>query len=168
MDREPHVLVIPFPAQGHAGPLMKLSMKIAEQGIKVTIFSTEHMKAKIMVSMPQEAKKSSLITVVSVPDGQELQEADRKDFQKVTQSMLAVMPGRLKNFIEKVKESNDCEQISCVITDVDVGWALEIAEQMGIARAAVVTFSRAYLPLVLHIPKLVEAGILDSNGELQN
>ncbi|KAH9778064.1 glucosyl transferase [Citrus sinensis] len=164
MGREPHVLVIPFPAQGHAGPLMKLSMKIAEQGIKVTIFSTEHMKGKIVALMPQEAKKSSLITVVSVPDGLELQEAERKDIEKVTQSMLAVMPGCLKNFIEQVKESNDCEQISCVITDVTVGWALEIAEQMGIARAAVVTFAPAYVPLVLHIPKLVDAGILDSTG----
>lgn len=164
MDREPHVLVIPYPAQGHAGPLMKLSTKIAEHRIKVTFVITEHMQAKIMASMPQKAEKSSLITMVSIPDGLESHEADRNDFQKVRQSMLTVMPGCLKNLIEKVNKSNDCEQISCVIADLSVGWALEVAEQMGIARAAVIPYAPANLALLLHIPKLVEAGILDSNG----
>ncbi|KAK9198710.1 hypothetical protein WN944_013896 [Citrus x changshan-huyou] len=164
MDREPHVLVIPFPAQGHAGPLMKLSTKIAEHGIKVTFVSTEHMHAKITASMPQKAEQSSLITMVSIPDGLESHEADRRDLQKVRQSMLTVMPVCLRNLIEKVNKSNDCEQISCVIADLTVGWALEVAEQMGIARAAVIPYAPASLALVLHAPNLVEAGLLDSNG----
>ncbi|KAK9229165.1 hypothetical protein WN944_022122 [Citrus x changshan-huyou] len=72
------------------------------------------------------------------------------------------MPGCLNSLIEKVNASNDCEQIKCVIADVSVGWALEVAEQMGTARAAVIRSSPANLALFFHIPKLVEAGILDS------
>ncbi|GAY59907.1 hypothetical protein CUMW_198060, partial [Citrus unshiu] len=136
--REPDVLVIPYPAEGHPGSLMKLSMKIPEHGIKHRANG-----GKIMASMAEKDEKSSRITVVSNPDVLESHEADRKD-------------------IEKVNASNDCEQIKCVIADVSVGWALEVAEQMGTARAAVIRSSPANLALFFHIPKLVEAGILDS------
>lgn len=82
--------------------------------------------------------------------------------------MLRVMPGCSKSLIEKVNASNDCEKIKCVIADVSVGWALEVAQQMGIARAAVIPSSPANLALLFHIPKLVEAGNLDSNRNAMN
>lgn len=120
-----------------------------------------------MASMAEKDEKSSRITVVSNPDVLESHEADRKDIEKVRQSMLRVMPGCLNSLIEKVNASNDCEQIKCVIADVSVGWALEVAEQMGTTRAAVIRSSPANLALFFHIPKLVEAGILDSNCKSQ-
>lgn len=78
------------------------------------------------------------------------------------------MPGCLKNLIEKINSSNDCEPITCVIADSSVGWALEVAEAIGIARAAFVPFGPGSLALSLHIPKLLDAAIIDPNGELIN
>ncbi|KAK9229164.1 hypothetical protein WN944_022121 [Citrus x changshan-huyou] len=54
--REPDVLVIPYPAEGHPGSLMKLSMKIPEHGIKVRFVSTEQMEAKSWLRWQKKMK----------------------------------------------------------------------------------------------------------------
>ncbi|KAL5749116.1 hypothetical protein ACOSP7_023719 [Xanthoceras sorbifolium] len=162
MGREPHVLVIPYPAQGHVMPLIKLSMKIAEHGVKVTFVNTHFIEAKIIASMPEKADWSHL-SLVSIPDGLELED-DRKDGTKTRESILRVMPGHLKNLIEKINQSSDCEQIRCVVADTSVGWALEVAKKMGIPGTAVTPAGPANVALSLHIPKLIEDGVIDSNG----
>ncbi|KAH9777989.1 UDP-glycosyltransferase 83A1 [Citrus sinensis] len=145
----PTILVIPFPAQGHVAPLMKLATKIAENGIEVTFVNTEFIHAKIIASMQGKAENSSSQMML---------------IHRLIQSAVRVMPGCLKNLIEKINSSNDCEPITCVIADSSVGWALEVAEAIVIARAAFVPFGPGSLALSLHIPKLLDAAIIDPNG----
>ncbi|XP_030936332.1 UDP-glycosyltransferase 83A1-like [Quercus lobata] len=161
--RQPHVLVIPFPGQGHVAPLMKLSHKIVDHGIKVTFVNTEFIHAKVKASMVVKSEEKSPIRLVSIPDGLESGD-DRKDFLKLTQSMLKVMPVHLTDLIEKINQSNDDGQISCVIASIGVGWALEVAEKMGMKRAAVWPGGPGNLAFLLHVPKLIEDGIIDTKG----
>ena len=162
--RQPHVLVIPCPVQGHVASLMKLSRKIVDHGIKVTFVNTEFIHAKVTASMVVKSEEKSPIRLVSIPDGLEPGD-DRKDVLKLTQSMLKVMPVHLKDLIEKINQSNDEDQISCVIASIGVGWALEVAEKMGIKRAAVWPGGPGNLAFLLHVPKLIEDGIIDTKGK---
>uniref|UniRef100_A0A2N9HAR2 UDP-glycosyltransferases domain-containing protein n=1 Tax=Fagus sylvatica TaxID=28930 RepID=A0A2N9HAR2_FAGSY len=73
------------------------------------------------------------------------------------------MPAHFKDLIEKINES---DEISCVIADLTVWWALEVAEKMGIKRAAFSPLGAGYLAFVLHIPKFIEDGIIDAEGTL--
>lgn len=161
--RQPHVLVIPAPGQSHVASLMKLSHKIVEHGIKVTFVNTEFIHAKVTASMPNKSEEKSPIRLVSIPDGLEPGD-DRKDDIKLTQSMLKFMPDHLKDLIEQINQSNDDDQISCVIAGISVGWALEVAEKMGIKRAAVWPTGPGDLAFVLHIPKLIQDGMIDTKG----
>ncbi|XP_044487457.1 UDP-glycosyltransferase 83A1-like [Mangifera indica] len=164
MSEQPHVLVIPYPAQGHVAPLLKLATKIAEHGIKVTFVNTEFIEAKVMASIPEKAKEWRLIKFVSIADGIE-QDEDRKDFDKNRNTMLRVMPGNLKDLIEKINQSSDNEKIRCVIADISARWALDVAQTMGISKAAFIPYGPACLALSFHIKKLIEDGILDNNGK---
>ena len=165
MGRQPHVLVIPVPAQGHVAPLMKLSHWIVDHGIKVTFVNTEFIHAKLTASMPVKNEEKSPIRLVSIPDGLEPGD-DRNDLTKLTESVLKFMPAHFKDLIEKINKSDDDDQISCVIADTTVGWALEVAEKMGIKRAAFSPVGAGFLAFVLHIPKLIEDGILDAEGNI--
>ncbi|XP_031258434.1 UDP-glycosyltransferase 83A1-like [Pistacia vera] len=167
MSKQPHVLVIPYPAQGHVAPLLKLATKIAEHGIKVTFVNTEFIEAKVMASIPEKAEGWSLIKFVSISDGIE-RDDDRKDFDKTRNTMLRVMPGNLKDLIEKINQSSDCEQITCVIADISVRWALEVAQNLGVSRAAFIPYGPENLALSFHVTKMIEDGILDSNGNPMN
>jgi hypothetical protein len=86
----PHVMVLPFPAQGHVTPLMELSHRLVERGFQVTFVSTELIHA-LMIKALQAAggKKLEGIRLVSVPDG--LADGDdRRDLGRFVEGGLAV------------------------------------------------------------------------------
>ncbi|XVF11823.1 hypothetical protein REPUB_Repub08aG0060400 [Reevesia pubescens] len=160
----PHVLVISYPAQGHVAPLMKLSLQIAAQGVKVTFVNTEFIHEKIMASMPEKDREQSMISLVSIPDG--LEGDDRNDIFKLAESILRVMPGHLEDLIVKMNQSNLNEQIKCVIADTSVGWALEVAKKMGIRAVAVWPAGAACFALTAQIPHLIDDQVINNDGTL--
>ena len=158
---QPHVVVIPYPAQGHVAPLMKLSHLIVGHGIKVTFVNTEFIHAKLTASMPVKNEEKSPIRLVSIPDGLDPGD-DRRNSMKLIDRVLNFMPAHFKDLIEKINESDEIS----VIADITVGWALEVVEKMGIKRAAFSPVGAGYLAFVLRISKLIEDGILDAEGNI--
>lgn len=162
MTRKPHVLVISVPAQGHVSSLMKLSLQISAHGVKVTFVNSESIHQKIMASMPaaKHDDEESLISFASVPDGMEMVNDENKR---------RVKTGQLKKLIENINQqyygtNNEQIMISCVIADLSAGWALELANNMGIEGVAVHTAGPSGLALTLRVPQLIEDGILGDDG----
>ncbi|KAF8389721.1 hypothetical protein HHK36_024240 [Tetracentron sinense] len=163
MGKQAHVLVVPFPAQGHVMPLMNLSHRLVDAGVKVTFLNAEFIHAQIMATSTEKRKEHSAIHLVSVPDGFEPGD-DRKDPLKLMEIIPRVMPGHLEDLIRKMQQSvEDHDHITCIIADTTAWWALEIAEKLGIKGAAFWPGAVGVLTLIHHIPKFIEAGIMDSN-----
>ena len=131
MGSQPHVLVMPFPAQDHVAPLMKLSHQIVDHGIKVTFVTTEFINARLTTTMPA----NSPIRLVSLPDGLEPRD-DQTDALKQINSFEEVKLDHFKDLIEKINEFDDDDQIICVIVDVTIARAFDVAEKMGIQSVA--------------------------------
>ncbi|PPD88179.1 hypothetical protein GOBAR_DD14883 [Gossypium barbadense] len=74
------------------------------------------------------------------------------------------MPGYLEDFILKVNGSNANQKFTCVVADTSVGWALELAKKAGLQAVAVWPAGGPCLALALHLPQLLEAGIIDTDG----
>ncbi|CAL5372281.1 unnamed protein product [Camellia sinensis] len=167
MGKQAHVMVVPYPAQGHVTPLLNLSHKIVDYGIKVTFINTQFIRAKIMAAMldhKDEEEKQNQVRLVLIPDGLGPDDDDhRKDALKLLENIQRVMPGHLKDLIEKIGHS---EKIRCVIADPTLGWILEVAREMGIEQAAMWPGGTRDLPLLPHIPKLIESGFIDMNGAI--
>ncbi|KAF5175421.1 Udp-glycosyltransferase 83a1, partial [Thalictrum thalictroides] len=156
----PHLLVIPYPAQGHVMPLMELSHNLVDRGFKITFVNTEVTHERVVASSSNMAHYEEFIHLVSIPDGMEAGE-DRNQHVKRIDLMLKVMPGHLENLIKKINESNNGhDRITCVIADEHLGWALEVAQKMSIPRAAFWPVSAVLMALVFHIPKLIVDGII--------
>ncbi|KAF5183519.1 Udp-glycosyltransferase 83a1 [Thalictrum thalictroides] len=162
----PHLLVVPYPAQGHVMPLMEISHNLVDRGFKITFVNTESIHNRVVSSMSNSGDVyEDFIHLVSLPDGIEAEE-DRNDLGKLSRSMIDVMPGHLEELIKKINEANNGDdKITCVIADQNQGWVLEVAKKMSIKRAAVWPASAAVLAAMLHIPKLIEEGILDEDGK---
>ena len=94
-------------------------------------------------------------------------ENDRNDALTFTESIRKVMQGQFKKLIEKINQygTNNEQIISCIIADVSVGWALEVAKNMGIEGVVVHTAGPAGLALALRVPQLIEARILGDDGK---
>lgn len=162
----PHLLVIPIPAQGHVMPMMELSHKLVDHGFNITFVNTEATLKRVVAALSNTGHYEERIRLVSIPGGMKDGE-DPNNHEKFLEGVSKVMPGHFENLLKKMNESNDGnDRIDCVIADVYVGWALEIAEKMWIPRAAFWPASAILLAISLHIPKLIEDGVLTAEGHV--
>ncbi|XP_052196131.1 UDP-glycosyltransferase 83A1-like isoform X1 [Diospyros lotus] len=159
--QSPHVLAIPYPAQGHVIPLLELMQCLARHGVKITFVNTEFNQERVANALSRKDDIGDHIHLISIPDGLEAGD-DRNDVLKLMETISQFMPGKLVELIEKINESGD--KITCIIADQVVGWALEIAEKMHIRRAAFWPAAATLLGLSISIPKLLDDGIIDDNG----
>ncbi|CAA2972634.1 UDP-glycosyltransferase 83A1-like [Olea europaea subsp. europaea] len=162
----PHVLAIPYPAQGHVIPLMEVSLRLVEHGIKVTFVNTEfdHKRVVEALSETENTQEKESVNLVSIPDGMEPWE-DRNELGKLSEGILNVMPGKLEDLIQKINET-DRDKITCVIADCIMGWALELAKKLGIKTVAFFPAAAAVFNLLANCPKLIDDGIIDSDGRV--
>lgn len=162
--RNPHVLVIPYPAQGHVIPLVELSRHLVNHGCKITFVNTEDNHALILDSFStKDDYMADGIRFVSIPDGLDSPE-DRKNPGKISEAMLRTMPKIFEELVEGLRESGN-DEINCILADQSIGWALEIAEKKGIKSAAFCPAAAALLVLSLSIPQLIDDGIIDHEGK---
>ncbi|XP_027107406.1 UDP-glycosyltransferase 83A1 [Coffea arabica] len=158
----PHVLAIPYPAQGHVLPLMELALCLVRQGIRVTFVNSEFDHKRVTKSLSQEDNVPAMMQLVSIPDGLESWE-DRNDLIKLTLSVYQVMPANLECLIKSINQS-DSDKITCIIADETMGWALEIAKKMRIKAVDFWPASASVLAQIFGIPKLMDDGIISSTG----
>lgn len=53
MSIHEHVVVMPFPAQGHVTPIMKLAQQLVTQGVKVTFVNVYFFEARVLDAMSE-------------------------------------------------------------------------------------------------------------------
>ncbi|KAK6129168.1 hypothetical protein DH2020_037100 [Rehmannia glutinosa] len=162
---KPHVIVIPYPAQGRVLPLLEFSQCLANHDIKVTFVNTEFNHEKVVKSLSDSDNVTELVNMVSIKDGMEPGD-DRNDFGKLTEAMDRVMPGELESLIEKINTKEGDDKITCVIADGLLGWAVEVAAKIGVKKASFWPAAALTVISLLNIPKLVSDGIVDSNGRI--
>ena len=58
------------------------------------------------------------------------------------------------------------DKVTCIVADGCMGWAIRVAKQMGISRAAFWPASVCTLASALSYQKLIDDGIINNNGEI--
>ncbi|KAJ3686598.1 hypothetical protein LUZ61_015762 [Rhynchospora tenuis] len=150
MSAPPHVLVLPWPMQGHIVPLMHLSHVLADNGFKITFVNTEDNHNRI-VSAGTHADRFHMI---SIPDG--LGPEEQRFGPRLVDAIEYNLPSQLENLIRKInKEGN--EKITFLIVDGAMGWAVEVAERLGLRSVVFSPHSATFLAIVL---------IFQSSGKL--
>lgn len=160
----PHVVALPYPAQGHVIPLLELSQCLVKHGFRVTFVNTEFNHKRVLNALAEKHAIGDQIHLVSIPDGLELDE-NRNDLGKLSEAMLRVMPGKLEKLIADINLAED-DKVTCLIADGSAAWAIELAEKMKIKRVAFWPPAAGLVALSLRIPKLIDDGIIDKDGKI--
>ncbi|KAL4568543.1 hypothetical protein LXL04_024157 [Taraxacum kok-saghyz] len=159
---KPHVLIIPYPAQGHVIPIIELGQRLVNHGVKVTIVNTEVTHKQVISNALKKDGFGDLLQSVSIPDGLEQWE-DRSDLCKLTNSILQTMPRKLEELIYTINKE-DINKVTCIIADDCMGWAIKVAKKLRIKRAAIWPASVTTLASMLSSQKLIDDGIINNNG----
>ncbi|TKV91278.1 hypothetical protein SEVIR_9G085100v4 [Setaria viridis] len=159
-----HILVLPFPAQGHVTPLMELSHRLVDHGFEVTFVNTEAHHALVVGALQAAGGTSALagIHLASISDGVEDDE-DRKDISKLVDTYARHMPGHLERLVAEM-EAAGRPKVKWLVSDVYAWWSLNVAKRLGIRVASFWPGSAACLAINLKIPKLTEEGLLNNKG----
>ncbi|XP_057769686.1 UDP-glycosyltransferase 83A1-like [Salvia miltiorrhiza] len=156
-----HVVAIPYPAQGHVIPMMELAQCLAKNGVRVTFVNTESNHRRVVEALPMQMEE--LLDLVSVPDGLDCWE-DRMDFAKSVEALGRVLPPELQALIQSIN-ATQTDAVTCIVTDVFMAGITQAYESFRlIKRAAFLPAAAALLALTTSADKLVDDGIIDTNG----
>ncbi|MED6218440.1 hypothetical protein PIB30_026664 [Stylosanthes scabra] len=159
------VLVLPAPAQGHVNPIMILSQRLVQNGCNIIFVNTEFIHNKVITSMGNQEGSitgGSRVKLVSIPDGLG-PDADRNNLKELFSSIMNNMPDKIAKLIEDVR-LKDGVTVTCIVADFSMAWALEIASKIGIKGVMFYPSAASLLAMNCSIPRLIDDGIIDSNG----
>ncbi|GLT94316.1 hypothetical protein SLE2022_120620 [Rubroshorea leprosula] len=144
MVKKPHVLILPYPAQGHINPMLQFAKRLVYKGVDATLVNT------ISISNSTKADPTSHIAVETISDGfdeggqmaAESTEAYLKSLQKVGSQTLA-------DLIKRLADSS--RPVRAVIYDGFLPWVLDVAKLCGVLAVVFFTQSCAVNSVYYHV-----------------
>ncbi|KAL1110742.1 hypothetical protein V6Z11_D02G007500 [Gossypium hirsutum] len=128
-----HVLVIPYPTQGHINPMLQFSKRLSSKGLKATfattVFISETMKPELL---------NSDIDFDTISDG--CDEGRFFEVRSIDDYLVRLQTVGSKTLTELIiKHKNSPRPIDCILYDAFLPWVLDVAQQFGIVGIAFFT-----------------------------
>lgn len=163
-----HVVVFPFPAQGHIPPMLKLAQLLlsgAGPGLHITFINTEYVHARLVRHSPDLDGLAQLprFRFRTIPDG--LPDDDPRPFHRLLELEESMRTQSREAYRDLLLCSADARRdcdgwppVSCVVADGILSLALVAAEEVGIPVMIMRTSSACSLWAYWCIPQLIERG----------
>ncbi|KAL5992468.1 hypothetical protein ACLOJK_013387 [Asimina triloba] len=165
--QKPHVVCIPYPAQGHISPMLQLAKLLHFRGFYITFINTEFNRQRLVRSRgPDSVKGLDDFQFKTIPDGLPTLDQDR------TQDIPALCDSIRKNchppFLQLLKKLNaapDAPPVACIISDAVMSFSLQAAEELGIPEYVFYTPSACGVLCYLHYRELIDKGLIPLKDE---
>jgi hypothetical protein len=165
MDHQPHVLILPFPAQGHIKPLLSLAALLCHAGLHVTFLNTEHNHRRL-TDLQALSTHFPTLHLESISDGLPT-DHPRSPIHRIPELISSIMSLTKPLFRQLLADlsSKSERPVTCVIADGIMSFAIDFAKEWGIRTISFRVFSAACLWSFFCLPKLIEEGHVPVRGE---
>ncbi|MCD9642435.1 hypothetical protein HAX54_029261 [Datura stramonium] len=141
MPNKSHVLVLPFPVQGHINPMVQFSKRLTSRGsVKVTLITID----SVSKSMP--ILESGTIKIHSIPHDDD---SPPESYDLFLEWFHVLVSKNLTKIVEKLSDSE--YPVKVVVFDSITTWAIDLAHQLGLKGAAFFTQSCALSVIYYHM-----------------
>ncbi|KAI3835897.1 hypothetical protein MKW92_025533 [Papaver armeniacum] len=170
MMKKPHVVCIPFPAQGHINPMTKLAKILHLRGFHVTFVNTEFNHQRLLNSRgPDSLKGLPDFHFETIPDGLP-PPTDLNATQDVPSLCISTQNTCLEPFRNLVSKLNNTSlsnvpPVTCIVSDACMDFTLHVAKELEIPGFLFWTFSFCSFACFLHYPHLIERGLVPLKDE---
>ncbi|KAF3445089.1 hypothetical protein FNV43_RR14782 [Rhamnella rubrinervis] len=147
------IILVPYPAQGHVTPMLKLATTFLTRGFQPVMVTQEAVHRQVMSRMDCN------ILCMPIPDGADEQKP--QDFFAIEAAMENNMPGHLERLVGEVEEEGE---VVCMVVDLLASWAIGVANRRGIPAAGFWPAMLATYRLISSIPGMVRTGIISDTG----
>ncbi|EYU18466.1 hypothetical protein ABFS82_02G058400 [Erythranthe guttata] len=166
---KPHAVLIPYPAQGHIAPVLKLAKLLHARGFFVTFVNTEFNHSRLVRARgPESVSGLEDFQFKTIPDG--LPFSDKDSTQDIPQLCDSLRKNGLPPFLDLIKnlnESTECPKVSCIVSDGVMSFTLDAAEQLGIPEVVFFTTSACGFMGYCNYGELVTRGLFPLKDESQ-
>ncbi|XVF20936.1 hypothetical protein REPUB_Repub12eG0046800 [Reevesia pubescens] len=156
--KKPKIILVPYPAQGHVTPMLKLGSAFLSHGFQPIIVTPEFIYHRITANMDPNDE----VRFMSIPDG--LDEKGPHDFFAIEKAMENIMPIHLEGLIHKVDEEEENGRVVCMVIDLLASWAIQVANRRGIPAAGFWPAMEATYRLITAIPDMVYSNLITETG----
>jgi hypothetical protein len=164
--RKPHAVCVPFPAQGHVTPMMRLAKLLHWRGFHITFVNTEFNHMRLIRSKgPDYIKGLPDFRFETIPDG--LPPSDRdatQDVPTICDSTRKNCLAPFKELVLRLNSSSEVPPITCIVSDGITGFGRKAAKELGIPEVQFWTASACGFMGYLNFSELVKRGIVPFKG----
>ncbi|KAG2572496.1 7-deoxyloganetin glucosyltransferase-like [Panicum virgatum] len=163
----PHVVCVPFPAQGHVTPMLKLAKVLHCRGFHVTFVNTEYNHRRLLRSRGAGALDGLPgFRFAAIPEG--LPPSDVDATQDVPSLCRATMENCLPHFrglLAELNASPDAPPVTCVVGDDVMSFTMEAAREIGVPCALLWTSSTCGYAGYRYYCTLIDQGVFPLKEE---
>ncbi|KAL8127485.1 7-deoxyloganetin glucosyltransferase-like [Apium graveolens] len=156
-QKKPHVVCMPYPAQGHVTPMLKLAKLLHNKGFYITFVHTHFNYNRLLRSGALKSLSDSpSFRFETIPDG--LPPPENPDATQniiklcVSTSVHCLAPFR--DFVAKLNNLQDVPQVSCFVSDGIMSFTLEVSQELGIPNVFFWTVNAFTLLCYLHYTRI--------------
>ncbi|TKW03666.1 hypothetical protein SEVIR_7G055800v4 [Setaria viridis] len=160
-EQPPHAVCMPYPAQGHVTPMLKLAKLLHARGFHVTFVNTEFNHARLLRSRGA----ASLASVpgfrfAAIPDG--LPPSDPDATQDIPALCYSTMTTCLPHFRSLLATLNagTSPPVTCLVVDAVMSFGYDAAREIGVPIAALWTASACGFMGYRNYRGLVDRGLV--------
>ncbi|PSS02830.1 7-deoxyloganetin glucosyltransferase [Actinidia chinensis var. chinensis] len=171
MAEKPHAVLVPFPAQGHINPFLKLAKLLHSKGFHITFVNTEYNHKRLLKSGdPNSLDGLPGFRFETIPEGLSTT-GDANATQPVPSLCQSTKNKCLAPFRELLHKlnhgpSSNGPPVTCIVSDGVMSFTLRASEELGIPNVVFWTTSACGFMGYKQCSNLMESGIIpfkDSN-----
>ncbi|KAH7835226.1 hypothetical protein Vadar_024126 [Vaccinium darrowii] len=140
-SEKPHAVCIPYPAQGHINPMLKLSKLLHSKGFHITFVNTEYNHRRLLkTGGPHSLDGLPDFRFETIPDGLP-PTVDTDVTQDIPALCLSTSKTCLPHFRELLYKLNDpvlsngWPPVTCIVSDGCMSFTVKAAEEFGVPEA---------------------------------
>ncbi|XP_054809890.1 7-deoxyloganetin glucosyltransferase-like [Prosopis cineraria] len=174
-SEKPHVVCIPYPAQGHINPMLKLAKLLHFHGFHITFVNTEFNHKRLLKSRgPDSLNGLSSFCFETIPDG--LTDSDEvvvdatQDIPSLCESTRRTCLAPFRNLLNKLNNSPDVPPVTAIVSDGVMSFTVAAADELSIPEVLFWTTSACGFLCYVHYRQLIDKGLtpLKDSSDLTN
>ncbi|XP_061364228.1 7-deoxyloganetin glucosyltransferase-like [Gastrolobium bilobum] len=161
IENKPHAVCIPYPAQGHVNPMLKLAKILHFKGFHITFVNSEYNHKRLLKARgPDSLNGLPSFRFQTIPDG--LPEPDIDATQHVPSlcdSTRRTCLPHFKNLLSKLNNTSDVPSVTCIISDGIMSFTVDAAKELGIPDVFFWTTSASGFMCYVQYEQLIHKGL---------
>ncbi|CAA7395124.1 unnamed protein product [Spirodela intermedia] len=160
-EKKPHAVCVPYPAQGHVNPMMKLAKLLHSRGFHITFVNNEYNHRRLL-------RSQSLFSLDgipdfkfrTIPDGLPSSDGDcTQDTASLCESTKNNCLAPFRELLAALNASCEAPLVTCIVSDRGMNFTLDAAKEIGVPEVWLCTTSACGYLCYLHFRELVDRGL---------